>query len=84
MNDKQLQHTTKEIVSRKLWVFTCENCQKKRRLTFYRSKASNGLCRSCRASALERHHNANQLSIFEAKPALVEEWKPEPEVPWAA
>lgn len=92
MEEKQPQHTTKEIVSRKLWVFTCGGCQKKRRLTFYKSKASIGLCRSCRTSALERHHHPNQLTMFGTGPVMddelvlsgesrtLEKWNPEPEL----
>lgn len=93
MDEKQPQHTTKEVVSRKLWVFTCRNCQKKRRLTFYKSKASIGLCRSCRTSALKRHHHPNQLTMFGltptalfvdelvvSDPANLEKWNPEPEL----
>lgn len=85
MEEIQPQHITKELISRKLWVFTCAGCNKKRRVTFSRGKATSGLCRICRTEALERRRNENQLGLFD-NPLMIsdskniEKWNPEPDL----
>lgn len=51
----------KELLSRKIYFFTCEKCGHHKRQSFRRSKAEVGLCRKCRQAALLVHKNQGSL-----------------------
>lgn len=60
-NTGEIRRKKDDLISRKIYFFTCEKCGNNRRQSFRRSKAEVGLCRKCRQAALLVHKNQGSL-----------------------
>lgn len=61
-NDGEIrQKNDKNLISRKIYFFTCEKCGHIKRQSFRKNKAEVGLCRNCRQATLLIHKNQGNL-----------------------
>lgn len=51
----------RDLISRKVYFFTCEKCGHTKRQSFRKSNANIGLCRVCRRNALLIHKDQGNL-----------------------
>lgn len=73
------QKHEKDLMSRKIYFFTCEKCGHSKRQSFRKSKAEVGLCRICRRAALLVHKDQGNLFDKIANENIYESSSPIPQ-----